>query len=345
MTVKKWCILVLTLLMCLSCASAEEASGSWLASVLGEERAQVLLEELEMQELPEEPQKQETPEEPKKPDVPDHKPVPQIQKSGYAGLIYIEDEISEYSFDYDHIGTLNLIDELIEDEKNAAIVLYMNTPGGSLYEADELYHQLQLYKKETGRPVYAYMAQECCSAGVYVAMAADRIGAAKMSLTGSVGVYMSTYSQAGLFEKLGIETEYIVTGENKIAGYPELTQAQREIYQALVDEGFESFKEVVMCARGLSADQLNAFADGRLLTAKQAKAAGLIDDVLYYDEFIETILDDLGGDAEIRDVTPVQHGADFDKDQLLQWLIQMVPQMDAEQKNGAQRLRTGGLKS
>lgn len=315
---KMWCVLLAMVFLSISCAAAEDAQGSWLASVLGEDRAKALTDGLDAQ----------------------------IQRKDiYAALIYIVGEVSEYSREYDHVGTLNKIDDLIEDEKNAAIILYMNTPGGSLYEADELYHRLMTYKKETGRPVYAYMAQECCSAGVYVAMAADRIAAARMSLTGSVGVYMSTYSQAGLFEKLGIETEYIVTGENKIAGYPKLTDAQREIYQSLVDEGFESFKEAIAHARNLSDEQIAAFEDGRLLTARQAEAAGLIDEVVYYDEWIDSILEGLGGNAAVRDVTPPVNGMGFDGEQLLNWLIRMAPQADEQPGNGVSGLHLGGLRS
>lgn len=316
--IKMWCVLLAALLLSMSCAAAEDAQGSWLASVLGAERMQELSSELS---------------------------TAAQQEDGYAALICIEGEISEYSHTYDHVGTLNVINDLIEDEKNTAVVLYMNTPGGSLYEADELYHRLTTYKKETGRPVYAYMAQECCSAGVYAAMAADRIAAGKMSLTGSVGVYMSTYSQAGLFEKLGIETEYIATGENKIAGYPELTDAQRKIYQSLVDEGFESFKEVIAKARNLSAEQMEVFADGKLLTARQAQAAGLIDDVVYYDEFVDSILESLGENTEICDVTPSAAGMGFDTEQLLNWLIRMAPQPGEQPGGSVSGLREGGLKS
>jgi len=315
---KTWSMLLLTLMLCISCAIAEEAKGSWLASVLGEERAQVLSEGIRSAEK---------------------------KHNGYAGLIYIEGEVSEYSHDYDHVGTLNQIDELMDDENNAALILYMNTPGGSLYEADELYHRLMTYKAETGRPVYAYMAQECCSAGVYIAMAADRIAAARMTLTGSVGVYMSTYSQAGLFDKLGIEIEYIATGENKLAGYPQLTDAQRAIYQALVDESFESFKAAIADARKLTPEQIEAFADGRLMTAAQAKAAGLIDDVLYYDEFIDAILGEMGESVTVRDVTPQETGMGFGSEQLLEWLFHLAPQMGGQAQEGMQRMQAGGLKS
>lgn len=224
------------------------------------------------------------------------------QPAHYLAVLDIDSEISEYDSYYDHIGVLDAIDDLMEDENNDALILRLNTPGGNLYEADELYHSLMLYK-QLGRPVYAYMEQECCSAGVYVAMAADTIMAARMTITGNVGVYMQTYSEAGLLDKLGIENEYIATGENKVAGYPELTDTQRAIYQALVDESFALFKAAIMASRGMTQEQMAPFLDGRLLSAMQAKELGLIDRVCFPDEFYAHV-EALHPGAQYRNVTP-----------------------------------------
>jgi len=309
-------IWLIMLLLSASCALAQDAPGSWLSAVLGDELAR----ELKENAVTAGGQTQAT--------------------DSYVALMYIEGEILHSSYQYDHIGTLNAVADLIEDEKNAALLLYLNTPGGSLFEADELYHQLMTYKAKTGRPVYAYMAQECCSAGVYIAMAADRIAASRMTITGSVGVYMSTASHAGLLEKLGIENEYIASGKNKVPGYPELTDEQRAIYQSVVDEGFAYFREALALARKLSDEQMQGFLDGRLLTAAQAKAAGLIDDVLYYDEFEEKI-ESLHHQAPIRDKTP-QDGFSAGGAQMLKWLLEQMP----GGKSGAQKqLCPGGLMS
>lgn len=221
-----------------------------------------------------------------------------------AGLtIYGEIDATDYS--YDHYGTLDAIDALIDDEDNLGLILLLDTPGGSMYEADELYHQLMLYREETGRPIYAYMEQECCSAGVYIAMAAEKIYAARMTLTGSIGVYTEMSDSAGLLEKLGLNVTYFATGENKIPALDSLTDEQRAIYQAVVDESFGFFKDAIALARG---EELLADAellDGRILTASQALSKGLIDGLFYYEEAIDEFYE-LGGfgDAELRDVTP-----------------------------------------
>lgn len=241
----------------------------------------------------------------------------------HLAMLYIEGELIEGDSYYDHVGTLTAIEELMTDEENAALFLVFNTPGGGLYESDELHHTIMTYKQATGRPVYAYMKQECCSGGVYAAMAADAIYASKMTITGSVGVYVSTYSEAGLLEKLGIEQEYITTGENKVSGYPTLTESQRAIEQAMVDEGFEFFKSVIREGRGLTDEQMASFTDGRILTALQAKEAGLIDEVLYYDEAVERILAGVGEHVTIRDITPeVQLGfEDMLSSEILKWIM------------------------
>lgn len=311
---KKWMGIALALLLCgwLSCALAEEeaAAGSWLDSVLGavtqtlEENEGFDLSDMDLPEI----------------NLPAAEPK---KKPQYLASLLIEGELYEGDYYYDHVGTLEAIDALIDEEENIALLLLLNTPGGSLYESDELYHAVMIYKEKTSRPVYAYMKQECCSGGVYVAMAADTIMAARMTLTGNVGVYMSSYSEAGFYEKLGIEQEYITTGENKVSGYPTLTEEQRAIDQALVDESFAFFKEVISESRGMTEEQMAPFLDGRILSALQAKELGLIDEVLYYDEAIGKIIDELGENVEIEDITPewdYGYDEDFGYD-FLDWIL------------------------
>lgn len=133
----------------------------------------------------------------------------------YVALLQIDGELSENDYFYDHIGTLDALDELADDESNDALVLYLNTPGGNIYEADELYHALMMYREKTGRPIYGYMAQECCSGGMLVAMAANELYASRMTIAGNIGVYMTAVSEAELYKKVGVELEYIATGRKQ----------------------------------------------------------------------------------------------------------------------------------
>ena len=162
------------------------------------------------------------------------------QERDYIAAIYVEDEISEYAYGYDHLGTLELIDTLMEDADNRGIYLYLNSPGGYLYESDELYEKLMRYKAQTGNGIYCYIGAQACSGAFYVAMAADYIAAGKMSEVGNVGVYLETVSYQGLYEKLGIEYNIISTGENKLEGIPTLTQTQREIITERIKEALRT---------------------------------------------------------------------------------------------------------
>lgn len=145
-------------------------------------------------------------------------------------------------------------------------------------------------------------------------MAAQRIAAARMTLTGSVGVYMDETSDAELLEKLGFKRETVVTGPNKLTAPEGMTDEQRAILQGIVDESFGFFKDAIAAARGEEVASDETLLDGRLLTAKQARDIGLIDDILYYEEAIDLFCE-LGGfgDAELMDITPFwEEGADGD---------------------------------
>lgn len=250
----------------------------------------------------------------------------------YVALLEIYGEISASDYEYDHYGTLEAIDELIEDEDNLGLILLMDTPGGSAYEMDEVYHALMTYREQTGRPVYAYMERECCSAGVYIAMAAERIYAARMTLTGSVGVYMEESSYGGLMEKLGMTTEYIVTGENKVSGQNGLSDAQRAILQGIVDESFGFFKDAIRLARGEEVASNKKLLDGRLLTAYQALDIGLIDGVMYYEEAIDAFYE-LGrfGDVKLVDVTPESWYESFMNGEWGDWSGDSLPEIGNEE--------------
>ena len=214
----------------------------------------------------------------------------------YVGFIDISGTIQEsydgYPVDgtYSHTWVLDCVDSYAEDDYNKAIILYINSPGGGIYESDELYNKLMDYKEETGRPVFAYMAQEAASGGLYVAMAADEIAANRMTLTGSIGVIMSSMDLTGLYEKLGIETRDITSGENKDM-FTGMNDEQRAILQQMIDEYYGYFVEVVSDSRSLDEDYVRKISDGRVYTATQAKELGLIDSIMTYDEFVDYVLD------------------------------------------------------
>ncbi|MBE5924076.1 MAG: signal peptide peptidase SppA [Lachnospiraceae bacterium] len=198
---------------------------------------------------------------------------------------------------YNHDLLMKYVDKLIDNKNNKAIVLRLDTPGGAVYQADELYLKLMEYKEKTGRPIYAYMESMCCSGGVYLASSADEQYANRNTTTGSIGVIISGYDMSELYKKLGIKEQNIVSAKNKdmgSSGKP-MTAEQKAIYQALVDEAYEQFVGIVAEARNMSVEDVKKLADGRIYTASQAVDNGLIDGIKTSDEF----------DAYIKEVTGV----------------------------------------
>ena len=188
---------------------------------------------------------------------------------------------------YNHDMLMEYVNLLMENEYNKGIILRLDTPGGTVYEADELYLKLMEYKEKTGRPIWAYMESQCCSGGVYLASSADEQYANRIATTGSIGVIISTYDMSKLYEKLGIEEVNIVSAKNKAmgsAGKP-MTKEQLGIYQAIVDEYYEQFVDIVATGRNMPVDEVKALADGRIYTASQAVENGLIDGIKTSEEF------------------------------------------------------------
>lgn len=218
----------------------------------------------------------------------------------YIGIVRVEGTIQEQTqtgmFEipagYQHIDTLNYIDRLMYDENNKGILLYVDSPGGAVYESVELYEKLQEYREYTGMPVWVYMAHYAASGGYMISMASDVIYANPNTTTGSIGVIMSGYDLTGLYEKLGIRYVSITSGENKDSS--QLTDSQVALYQEQVDECYADFVEKVAEGRNMTEEEVKALADGRTYTAKQALKNGLIDEISLYDDMVMDMENELG---------------------------------------------------
>lgn len=218
----------------------------------------------------------------------------------YIAVVRVEGTIQEQTkasvFEtaagYQHTTTLEYINNLMYDENNQGILLYVDSPGGTVYESEELYLKLQEYKETTGRPVWGYMAHYAASGGYMISMAADKIYANPNTTTGSIGVIMSGYDLSGLYEKLGIRYVSITSGANKDSS--KLTDEQIAIYQEQVDEYYSKFVGIVSEGRGMTEDEVKALADGRTYTANQALDKGLIDEISLYDDMTSDMSSELG---------------------------------------------------
>lgn len=200
-------------------------------------------------------------------------------KNEFIAALYIEGTISSANNNYNQKWLLSTIHSLKKNEKNAGIAVFINSPGGAVYQADEVYLALQDYKT-TGRPVYIYQGPMAASGGYYISCAGNKIYANRNTLTGCIGVIMgSSYDLTGLFGKLGIKSETIHSGKNKnMFNYNEpVTDEQRAIMQSMCDECYDQFVSIVAKSRSIQYFTCKDLSDGRLYTAKQALELRLID--------------------------------------------------------------------
>ena len=215
--------------------------------------------------------------------------------------IQLEGVIEKENDDYNQKWLLETIDDLSDDKKTAALVIYINSPGGSVYESDEVYTALKKYKEKTKNPVWAYFAALAASGGYYIGCAADKIIANRNTLTGSIGVIAGQFLDlTGLMAKHGIKHQTIHAGRNKTMGsFSEpMTEEQRAIMQSVADECYEQFVALVAESRRLDVAAVKELADGRIYTAAQAKAHGLVDDIATFDEAVEMLKTELFGDKD-----------------------------------------------
>jgi len=209
----------------------------------------------------------------------------------YITVLHVEGTIQASGNTYDQKWILSNIKKFKNDSKNKAIILFVNSPGGTVYEADETYLALQDYKT-SGKKVYAYFGSMAASGGYYIACAAEKIYANRNTLTGSIGVIAGQFIDITDFlENLGIYYETIHAGENKNMGnYNEpVTEEQREIMQAIADECYEQFTSIVSNSRHIPYNEVLPLCDGRVYTANQALKNGLIDGIGSWTGFLQAI--------------------------------------------------------
>lgn len=176
-----------------------------------------------------------------------------------------------------------------EDDAIKAVVLRINSPGGTVTASDIVYHEIRQFREKRKIPIVAAIMDLGTSGGYYVAVAADTIVAHPSAITGSLGVIMVTLNAQGLLEKVGIEPTTIASGPKKAMGSPfrAMTAEERRIFQDVIDSFHARFIQVIDEGRAeLGDEDIRRLADGRILTAIQAKEAGLIDHIGYLDDAI-----------------------------------------------------------
>jgi protease-4 len=197
-----------------------------------------------------------------------------------VGLLRIEGDIGMATVAGAGVNSEAILDQIRQAEGNdrvKALVVFINSPGGTVVPADEIYQALRAASK----PVVAVMGDVAASGGYYIACGADKIYAHPATITGSIGVYGRLLNAAELLDKLGVEGIIVRSGDSKAVGniFERPTAEQLAIEQAIVDELHELFVLAVVEGRGLEAGAVRELADGRPYTGRQALELGLVDEL------------------------------------------------------------------
>lgn len=169
--------------------------------------------------------------------------------------------------------------EAAKDKNVKAIVLDINSPGGTVASVQDIYSEI-LSAKEQGKKVVALFRDVAASGAFYIAMAADKIVAEPGTITGSVGVIMQAGNVVGLFDKLGIQVTPITSGKYKDMGsaYRPMTEAEKALLQDMVNDTYSQFFAVVKAGRpNVTPEDLAEYTDGRVFTGQRAFNLGFID--------------------------------------------------------------------
>ena len=172
------------------------------------------------------------------------------------------------------------LDRARRDDSIDALLLRIDTPGGTVTASDLLYQEIVRFKKERGVPVVAQLMGMATSGGYYVAMSADTVIAHPTTVTGSIGVIFAGVNLSGLMAKYGVADQTITSGPFKDAGSPlrPMRPEERAQIQSVIDDMYQRFLDVVRRGRpALAPEDVARLADGRIYSAQQALANGLVD--------------------------------------------------------------------
>ena len=198
----------------------------------------------------------------------------------------------------------NALKSLKDDEEMLALIVRIDSPGGTVVGGENLYHQLKDLGQE--KPVVAVMGSTATSAGYMIALGANHLIAREGSLTGSIGVLLKTADITSLLEKVGIKPEIIKSGPLKAQPNPfeKTTNVARGAIESVVMDMYEMFVDIVAERRKMSPEAVRALADGRVYSGRQALANGLIDAIGGEDEAIDWLLETgkIPPDLSVKDV-------------------------------------------
>lgn len=230
------------------------------------------------------------------------KHVPKDKSGNIVAVYYAYGQIgnSMMSWGSEHIDAAQVIRDLRrlkEDKDVKAVVLRVNSPGGSAYDSEQIWYALSELKKE--KPVIVSMGDYAASGGYYISCNADTIVAEPTTLTGSIGIYGIVPNRAELYKKIGLNFDVVKTNAHGDFGMisRSMTADEKGLMQAYINRGYDLF--VTRCAegRGMSKEAIDRIGQGRVWTGARAKELGLVDELGGLDRAIEIAVAKAGVDA------------------------------------------------
>ena len=221
-------------------------------------------------------------------------------------IVPIEGVITSQSFGRSGPNMVEVVEEQFkraaEDKHVKAVILKVNSPGGEVLASDDIYNIIEKFQRTSHKPVVAAMGSLAASGGYYVSAPCQWIVANEMTITGSIGVIMHGYNFRGLMDKVGVRPETFKSGRFKDMLSPDkreedITQEERDMIQSMVNETFDKFKSIVAEGRAGAAkknsgsgekgktliENWTQYADGRVLSGKDALRYGFIDEIGNFD--------------------------------------------------------------
>jgi protease IV len=207
-------------------------------------------------------------------------------------------------------AVLKHLRKALKNEKVKAILLRVNSPGGTVPTSQEI-HEAVIALQKKGKPVVVSMGDVAASGGYYVSCGADKIFANPGTLTGSIGVIINLMNFKGLADKLGVEPEVIKSGTFKdiASPYRKLTKEDEEILHNLIMDSYEQFTSAISEGRKLPIEQVKGIADGRIYSGRQAQKLGLIDELGSYTDALACLQKICKDKYKLKDDLPVDEGS------------------------------------
>jgi protease-4 len=233
--------------------------------------------------------------------------APSAPSGPHTALVELRGEIAVDS----EASAENLLSGLkaaFEDDGAQAVVLRINSPGGSPVQSGIVHDEILRLKAKHKKKVYAVVEESCASGAYYVAVAADEIYADKASIVGSIGVLMDSFGATGAMEKLGIERRMLTAGDNKGIGDPfsPLSSRHKAYIQAMLDQIHQQFIQVVKDGRGKRLKETPETFSGLFWNGEQALQIGLIDGLGSLDYVAREVIKA----EEVIDYTPKENVAE-----------------------------------